>query len=276
MAQNETLAPAVLPAELLEPATITAELRHYGTRRTTEGLFRSAWNHLEFGLNRHLGLDDEVRDSYFDLSQYLVGRILYDHSAHQDTQLGALILSTYMPLFAKRGSGEKITGDDCLDIYKSIGHALQYLQPLHTDEPPQWPMTEAAVLALSARTKQPHLLLFPSSPREECDSVRDQNHDSYFLSGLEKIPIQQKLVVTDKEYSKWITILCLEPIVQRGLRKSGTKEAMGLADSMNYLISLIIAESSGGVAEEHERAFLDHISSAIVSHRRRSELDLVA
>ena len=70
---NETV-PVPL-AEYVDPANISHELEKYGSRRTSTGLFRSAWNQIEFALNQNVDLDEGVRESYFDLAQLLLNKI---------------------------------------------------------------------------------------------------------------------------------------------------------------------------------------------------------
>lgn len=254
-------------AEDLEPAFIAREMQRYETRRNPEGLFRSAWNYVEYGLNQRITYDDDVRLYQFDHAQNLLGMTLKHPKTHQDVRLGVLVLSSYIPLFAKRSFDSEVSSHDCKEIYQSLGEAMRFLQPLDVDMPPQWRMAETAVLALSARTSNPELLLYPTSPREETSSNASMNHDSYFTEGKEKIPIQQKLIRTDKSYDEWITVLTLQPLIERGLRKSKASEPSELTDQLNYLLSLIITETSGSVVSREEKRFLDTMSSAVASHR---------
>jgi hypothetical protein len=209
---------------------------------------------------------DETASYYFDTANYLLGDIVSNQEANQDVQLGALIMSVYMPAFRKRVEGCSVTRNDCEQIYDSIGAALHYLRPLHTDEPPQWRMVEAATLALSARTRQPDLLLYPASPREEQSSNQRLNHDSYFFTGTDKLPIQQKLLPTQKVYDECITILTIDPIIDRALRRCRDGSDMSVADKVNYLLSLIVAETGGVELARHEEVFLNFITQAIASH----------
>lgn len=254
-------------AEYVSPEMTSAQIRHYETRRNPEGLFRSAWNYTEFGLNQYFNYDASIRDYYFEHAQNLIGTVLTHSKAKQDTILGGLVLSSYIPIFQKRSHDQPLTSEDCHAVYESLGRAMQYLQPLDVDQPPQWRMAETAVLSLSARTLQPDNLLHPSSPREESSSDASFNHDSYFLPEKAKIPLQQKLLVTDKEYDEWITILTLQPLVVRSMRKAGTYESMNLADQINYLLSLIITETSGHRLTKSQNIFLNTMSAAVVSHR---------
>ena len=55
-----------LLAEHLEPEYVLQEMEHYETRRNPEGLFRSAWNYVECGLNQSMDFSDERREYYFE------------------------------------------------------------------------------------------------------------------------------------------------------------------------------------------------------------------
>lgn len=242
------------------------EMLRHNMRRNPEGVFLSAWNHVEFAMNRSR-LDQEVRDNYFDLSQHLLLRAFNNPLAHQNTQLSCLLLSSYIPLFRKRANETIPTAEDCWGIYESIGQAMAYVRPLSVDQPPQWEMMETAVLALSARTMQPDLLLYPASPREEGSPFLWSNHDSYFYSDSRKVPIQQKLIQTDKEYADWMTILTILPIVDKAFKRTGLDTELS-SHKINYLMSLIVAETSELEVTENERKLLNHMSSAVVSHRQ--------
>ncbi len=271
---NETV-PVPL-AEHVDPTNISHELEKYGSRRTSTGLFRSAWNQIEFALNQNVDLDEGVRESYFDLAQLLLNKIIKKQDSHENTKLGSLVLSTYLPLLAKRSRNERMNAQDCIEVYQSLGAAMHFMKPLRAEEPPQWQMMEVAVLALSARTEQPSFLLYPSSPREECSNVREFNHDSYFMADLHsKLPIQQKLHSTMKEYDDWVTILCLQPMVKKGLKKCGLED-LSLSETINYLLSLIVAETQGEELSKGEKTFLDHLSSGVVAHRLQAENKVAA
>lgn len=254
-----------LRAEEVPYGRAEAEMLRYQTRRNPEGLFLSAWNHVEFAMN-DAPIAEEVRDSYFDLAQHLIHRAIGNRSAHQDTQLKSLILSSYIPLFRKRVLNETIAASDAANIYESIGQAMAYVRPLHVDQPPQWEMMEAAVLALSARTRQPSLVLYPASPREESSPHDWSNHDSYFYDMDSKIPVQQKLIHTDKEYADWMTVLTVMPLVEKAFKRSGVTADMD-SYKINYLLSLIVSETSGLSLDDDEQRFLNIMSSAVVSHR---------
>lgn len=257
-----------IPAEFLAPEVAINKMKRHETQRTPQGLFNSAWCHAEVGMNQHISISDEGRGFYFESAQMLTGMVIDQEESDRDTVLGALILSSYVPLFKKRALNQEVYPTDCMDMYNSLGAALRYLRPLSIDEPPQWRMTEVSVLALSARTHQPQLLLYPTSPREEHSDIFEVNHDSYFYANHNKVPIQQKLIQTDKSYDDWITVLTLQPLMDKGLRGSnrGVVEEP-LSDKVNYLLSLIISETNGYKLAKSERNFLNFMSAAVAAHR---------
>ena len=267
-------------AEYVSPDLANEAVKHYETRRTPEGLFYSAWYNVELGLNKLIDQNDDARDCYFDIAQELIGMIIQNKSSRQDTLLGALVLSSYLPILRKRSHDEVITPLDCDGIYESLGATVAYLRPLSIDEPPQWRMSEVSVLALAARTRSPHLLLYPTSPREEHSDEQQENHDCYFFNETGKIPLQQKLIHTDKTYSDWITMLTLQPLVDKGLKASGEETKRPLADKVNYLLSLVVAEPHKVELDVNERNFLNFMSQSVVAHYRdgvqRSKLRAVS
>jgi len=253
------------PVEQLDQDMALAALKKFERRRNPSGLMRSAWSNAEFALNLRDSSND-IRSEYFHSSQQLIAMTLAHPKVHQDTALNALTLSTYLPLFSKRAEDAEVSADDCDDVYRSLGQAMRYLRPLIIDEPPQWRMTEIASLALSARSHQPQLLLYPASPREEASATQSLNHDSYFLDNGEKIPIQQKLVPTQKIYDECIKVLTMQPLLSRALRKSGQSAKNELGEQVNYLLSLIVAESSGELLDRDEQKFLNVMTESVVAH----------
>ncbi len=268
---RETSIPTpVLLAEHVSPDIAATQMQCYETRRNSEGLFRSAWNYVEFGLNQAVPLDQERRRYYFDYAQTLVGMALAHPKCHQEMLLSGLILSTYIPLFQKRSLGQEIDKDDCRAVYESLGGAMRHLRPLRSDQSPQWRMAEPAVLALSARSVRPDLLLFPTSPREEASEASHFNHDSYFILKGGKLPVQQKLIETDKIYDEWMTVLTLQPLIEKSGRKSGSDLYGNLPEDLNYLVSLIVAETSNNRLDESEHNFLKRMSAGVTAHRWRA------
>ena len=263
-------------AEDVHPDFARGAMKRYETRCQPEGLLFSAWYHAEMGLNQQLDHDKATRDCYFETTEYLIKMLLDQEHCHQDTLLGALVLASYLPTLKKRAArrdNEKIGPLDCERVYSSLGAAVRYLRPLSIDEPPQWRMTEVSILALSARTRQPMFLLYPASPREEQSYIQHLNHDSYFFRDNSKIPLQQKLIPSDKVYDESITMLTLQPLLDRGLKATGVSINQPLASKVNHLLSLIVAETSGEELETSERKFLNIMSESIVAHYRDGTQD---
>lgn len=264
-------------AENLDQDLARAALRKYERKKTPSGIIRSAWSYAEYALNTNMTRSEE-REEYFRSSQYLTSLVIGHQEAHQDIVLNALTLSTYLPLFEKRANDVDLTRRDCEAVYASLGRAIQYLRPLSIEEPPQWRMTEISMLALSARARQPHLLMYPTSPREEMSGVASLNHDSYFFDWQGKIPIQQKILPTGKSYDECIKILTVQPLLDLALRKAkGGDSVVTLADKVNYLLSLVVAETSGEKLARGEVQFLNTMTEAVVAHyfeasKERSEL----
>ncbi len=252
-------------AEDLDQTLAMAALKKYERRKNPSGVLRSAWNYAEYALNSSTAKTVE-REEYFHTSQLLTGMVLLNPKTNQDTSMSALTLSTYLPLFQKRAGERELLSKDCDDVYHSLGKAMQYLRPLAIDEPPQWRMTEVGILALSARARQPQLLMYPTSPREETSGIQALNHDSYFYDENGKIPIQQKLIPTQKVYDECIKIMTLQPLLDLALKKSGEQVAVSLGDKVNYLLSLIVSEVAGGRLTRDETKFLNTMTEAVVAH----------
>lgn len=253
-------------AEYLSLDYSAAILKKYVTRRKPAGLFHCAWRGAEMGLNQSEGIDDNMRRYYFDDAQEMLGEVIRSRESTEDARLEALTLSSYIPCFQKRAYREEITRDDCLDVYASLGAAMTYMQPMNPDDPPQWRMTETAILAASARIGRPDLLLYPTSPREEASRVSAENHDSYFVVNNQKLSIQQKLFPTTKQYQPHITLLNLQPMMEFAYRKNQLSVPEDVGEQVNYLLGLVVAETTGRELQRHEKGFLDHICRAIAYH----------
>lgn len=252
-------------AEEVSPEVLHARMRRNETRRKPAGLFSSAWSYTEYALGKQLDLTDMEREWHLDLAQVLAGNIIKNNKVTQDIRLGAMVLSTYLPLFKKRCFKENVTSQDVYDVYTSLASAMDYLRPLFINEQPQWRMTETTVLALAARTGQPEFMLYPGSPREESSCYQRLNHDSYFLApGNRKLPTQQKLAPTSKEYDDTVTMVVVAPMIERALRKQYEKRKYTNAEMLNYLIDSIIADATG--REDSEIGLLNHLTEAVVSH----------
>lgn len=266
--QNDEAHPRPL-AEDLPLVAATESLNRFMTRQTKTGLFHSAWRHVEYALSREVGLDDSLKESYFDDASQLLGKVVR-HKTTEDLQLASLTLGSYLPCFLKRARGDVITADDCTRVYQSLGSAIGYLEPRRADDPPCWRMTETAVLALAARTQQPDLLLYPTSPREEASDTSSENHDSYFMAAAKKLPLQQKLLPTAKQYETHITLLNLLPMLSYAYAKANLIMPEGPTDNLNHLLGLIVAETHEVMLAKPEKQFLDHLSRAVAWHYQQA------
>ena len=253
------------PIEDLDQHVALAALKQFETRRNPSGLLHSAWSNAEYALNMK-DSDRGERDEFFHTSRLLTSMALAHPKVRQETALNSLTLATYLPVFTKRASDIEVSSEDCDDVYRSLGQAMGYLRPLTVNEPPQWRMVEVASLALSARSHQPQLLLYPASPREEATATSPLNHDSYFLDTNGKIPVQQKLIPTQKIYDECIQVLTMQPLLDKAHRKSGKTDKGELGEQVNHLLSLIVAEASGVEMERDELTFLNVMTEAVVAH----------
>lgn len=270
MAPSEKL--VLAPAEALPQEMVYNEMRNLSTRYHPTGIFHSAWNHLEYALSEQSDIDDETRDYYFEYVQDLTAMVMERHDAHQDTQFEALRLASYVPLFRKRCRSEAITAGDCDDLYQSIGSALAYIRPIEVDQPPQSVLVEAGCEALSARSRQPEYILYPTSPREEASSFSHLNHDSYFFDANVKVPLQQKLIPTTKPYQAPVRVLTLMPLLEKAAQRSGIELYLNESQSVSYLLSLIIAETHNAPIDRDEKQLLDRLTRSVLAHKQTPSL----
>lgn len=261
-------------AENLSAQYCTDAVGNYLVRRTANGRLKSAWAHVEYALNHEVEMDDFERNESLDCARSLTRMILDKTSAHMDTHFEALILACYLPVFKKRAYGIDITADDCANVYESLCNAFAYIKPLEVGEMPSTLSLEAFVLALSARTRRPDYLMYPTSPREESSEQQSVNHDSYFIKYQTKLPIQQKLIPTEHEYNHPITMLTLMPLVSKANRKCGYVVEDEPADQLNNPIALVVAEVMGEQLEKHEKTLLDTMSEGVVAYYRRAAIGL--
>lgn len=261
---------SLLLAEDLEVEYSAALMRRFGSKRSARGRLISAWNHMEYGLNTSINAPPEIRHHYLASAQDLLTMIHHKSEVPSDTHLEAMVLSTYLPLFRKRAVNSEVTRDDCMSVYMSLGHALSYLRPFEETSVPPTTTLEAVTLALSARIRQPDMLLFPTSPREEASQAQSVNHDSYFLSSGVKLPIQQKLVPTDKSYAESITMLTFMPLVNKAYKKYWPNEEVPMTEKLNAIIGAIMAETHTEQLNSCEIGCLNYLSSGIAGHYREA------
>lgn len=254
-------------AEELDLTLSTNALRHYMTFQRPEGYFMSAWHHVEFAMNRELDVTPDIREKYIDDARWLIGEVLTNKESPTNTRLEALTLATFIPVLTKRALNVDIIASDCNDVYKGLGNAMAYVS---RETFSSWKMAETMVFALAARTGQPDLLLYPTSPREEHSPVSTENHDGYFLTDAGKIRLQQKMYATEKPYAEDINILEMVPILHNALNRAGYTGYEDPYDAFEYVLSAILAETQTGDAKEHEKALLDYLSRSVAARQRFS------
>lgn len=257
-------------AENLDFEFSAEAMRSYIIKRTALGRLRSAWHHVEFGVN-HMGeMSNFERLECFDCARSLTKMILEKPDAHMNTHLEALVLASYLPVFKKRAFDETIVASDCEDIYYSLGNALAYIKPLQIGAVPPTLSLEALALALSARTRRPDYLLYPTSPREEASEAKVVNHDSYFMKEGSKLPIQQKLIPTATQYADPVTMLTLLPLIEKASHRAGYVIEDDVSDKLNNTIALTVAETCGEELAKYEKRFMDSLSQGVVAHYREA------
>ena len=261
---------SLLLAEHLPPEYSTDAVRNYLTCKTATGRLHSAWAHAEYALNRSIDMTDFERYESIECANSLTGMVLEKRFAPSDTHFGALILASYLPVFKKRAFNVEITSKDCEDIYASLASAFAYIKPLVSGEMPSALSLESFVLSLSARTRRPDYLMYPTSPREESSAIQATNHDSYFITSNTKLPIQQKLIPTSAQYQAPITMLTLMPLMTNIGRKCGYLSYDDPADQLNNPIALVVAEANGEALEKYEKSLLDNLSEGVVAHYRKA------
>lgn len=257
---------AMLTAEQLPVGLASITMNRYGARRNPAGILHSAWCHIEYALSPDCQDVADLKNTYFNYADDLLGEVINSPSSGQNIRFSALRLASFMPLFKKRVTYHNITQQDCIDLYGSLGAALSWIKPLHDDEPPQSSMYEAACESLSARSRQPEYILFPTSPREEASVKARFNHDSYFLNASNKLPIQQKLIATAKRYDNPVKVMLLEPIIERAAKRAKMELPDSRANKLNTVLSLVIREAHSDNISIRETQFLDCITRGIIAH----------
>lgn len=280
---NNLLPPRPL-AEELEPEVAIAGLRHCMTLRKPEGLFHSAWHHVEYAMNQQAEyFDDSLRRKYFGDAMWLLASII-DPGSHQrkrqpspDLYAQVLTLNTYLPVFIKRALNTEITPEDCDDIYRSFGVIFNDIHKPDYRDSSYLGARSAEMIghALSARTRRPELLLFPASPREEASNQQALNHDGYFIGPHHKIPMQTKLVPTDKSYEMPTRTIYIEPLAEHALKRAQSLPADAALPLGEYtkLIAKKISEESSAEIDRASKLALDFMTRSVAA---RYEYELVA
>jgi hypothetical protein len=265
-------------AENLAPEIALTGLRAYMTRRKPAGLFHSAWAHIEYAMNQnHPSFDAQLRQKYFGDASYLLGQIINKNDqAGEDLFLRALTLNSFLPAFSKRAIQQPITSRDCHDAYQSLGAALQYHEKHADPLTRSWRFAETITHAAAARSRQPELLFWPTSPREEASDRQRNNHDGYFIHKDVKIPGQLKLIETEREYDEPIIVIYLLPILDHACMRAGLSKSLDFGQSLDFAAEAIIAETTQQEIQPQQLRFLDYFSRSIAARSRYSELQKIA
>lgn len=282
----DTLLPPGPLAERMDPALAVAGMRHCMTLRKAEGHFHSAWHHIEYAMNQNVPyFDDELRRKYLGDAAFLLGRIV-DSRSHDSKQkinptlyAQALTLNTYLPVLTKRAVQQPVTASDCEDIYRSFGYIFQDINSLSYPDASYKSARFAEMVgpALSARTLRPDALLYPASPREEASNYQPLNHDGYFIKAGEKVPLQTKLIETEKIYDDPTRTIYIEPLAQHALLRAKLIDQtdcmdMVIGDATEMICELVTEEVAGTVDKEGKIA-LDYLTRSIIA---RYQYELVA
>lgn len=269
---NSLLPPEPL-AEHLEPSIALAGMRHCMTLRKAEGHFSSAWHHVEYAMNQQADyLTDDIRRKYFNDAVWLLGGIIESkgqRAASPNLMAQVLTLSTYLPVLTKRAIGEEVTSNDCADIYHSLGWTLKELEGIcYVDTSYRGSRyAEILGLALSARPLRPDALLYPSSPREEASSNAPLNHDGYFIKSGKKLPLQAKLIETDKSYLTPTQVIALEPLAEHALTRAGlvADNDSEYGKHVITLANLVARDAIVGDTDDPETQALNFMTRSIVA-----------
>ena len=121
--------------------------------------------------------------------------------------------------------------------------------------------------ALSARTKRPDVLLYPSSPREEASVIQPLNHDGYFIKEEGKVPLQTKLIHTEKIYHDPTRTIYIEPLAEHALKRAGmiprdTTLPIGYCTEM---IAELVDEETAELVDQQGKEALDYLTRSVVA-----------
>lgn len=259
---------ALAPAEHIAAETALSSMKKYGRKSSGEGLYRSAWSHLECALNMTAHKTRDERNQYFEYAEHLFGMALQKKNISQTSLYTILTVGSYMPLFRKRGHNELLDANDCHAVYHSLGRCVAYLYPQSQLYTVDSRMSELLILACSARIGDPDLLLFPASPREESSPHQPLNHDSYFYADGVKIPMQEKITSTNKCYDSPVRVMTLQPIMVEALERGGfdTLSDGPFHAQLATTLSLIVSEVTQDNLSSQETRVLNCLSEAVSSH----------
>lgn len=272
----DTLLPPGPLAEHVDADIALAAMRHCMTLRKPEGHFHSAWRHIEFAMNQNIEyLNEPLRKKYMGDAQWLLAGILdargdkRGRKTNPDLYAQAMTLNIFLPILTKRALNQDIVPQDCRDIYTSFGMAFRTINALHYPDSSYKSSRFAEMLgpALSARTKRPDVLLYPSSPREEASTTQPLNHDGYFIKHAEKVPLQTKLIHTDKIYRDPTRTIYIEPLAEHALKRAGLapREITLPIGHYTEMIAELIDEETAGFADPQCKDALDYLTRSVVA-----------
>jgi hypothetical protein len=272
----DSLLPPGPLAEYVDADAALAAMRHCMTLRKPEGHFHSAWRHIEFAMNQNVDyLSDSLRRKYMGDAQWLLAGIIGStgenghRKVNPDLYAQALTLNIYLPTLTKRALDIPITSDDCRNIYHSFGHAFKSINALNLADASYKSSRFAEMLgpALSARTGRPDTLLYPASPREEASTNQHLNHDGYFIKDGIKIPLQTKLIETEKIYHDPTKTIYIEPLAEHALRRAGCipDDAELWIGDCTEIIAELITEETADLVDEQDKQALDYLTRSVVA-----------
>lgn len=272
----DTLLPPGPLAEHVDADIALAAMRHCMTLRKPEGHFHSAWRHIEFAMNQNVTyLNDPLRKKYMGDAQWLLAGILDARGNEQrrktnpDLYAQAITLNIFLPVLTKRALQQRITPEDCQNIYLSFGTAFRTINAFNYPDSSYKSARFAEMLGptLSARTKRPDALLYQSSPREEASTIQPLNHDGYFIKGEEKLPLQTKLIHTEKIYHDPTRTIYIEPLAEHALKRSGIipKEIELPLGNYTEMIAELVSEETAGFIDQQGKEALDYLTRSIIA-----------
>lgn len=267
---------SLLLAEHLPPDYASANMNRHVMKKTPEGKLGSAWAHLEYSLSQTLNLSEESRRDNISLARFLLEQCM-QHSGNKTNEkvrLEAAMLNAQLPLFACRAFDINPTQEIIYDTYRSMGAAIDYVYrggepPDESGLPSQ--CAEGVVTCLAARTGQPNLLLYMSSPREEHSHYAKGNHDCYRIDNNQKTRVQVKIQPVDREQERTIRLVVAQDLVahanktERRLRAKNDSEEMTDITNYSHILALVVAESKGRPISTTERHILNAASTVVVS-----------
>ena len=272
----DTLLPPGPLAEHVDADVALAAMRHCMTLRKPEGHFHSAWRHIEFAMNQNVTyLNEPLRKKYMGDAQWLLAGILdvrgdkHGRKTNPDLYAQAITLNIFLPVLTKRALSQSITQNDCQNIYQSFGTAFRTINAFNYPDSSYKSARFAEMLgpALSARTKRPDALLYPSSPREEASTSQPLNHDGYFIKSTEKIPLQTKLIYTEKIYHDPTRTIYIDPLAEHALKRADLLPTDIVLPIGYYteMIAELVDEETAGLIDQQGKDALDYLTRSVVA-----------